>query len=149
MSYTRFLYHIVFRTKCSLNTIPESHEKDLYAYILGFVNNKNGVLYRIGGMPNHIHMLVDLPPMLSVASFMQELKIATSKWLKTNSKFPDFQGWAEGYAAFTYSLKEKETIINYIKNQKEHHKVETFESEYRRFIEESGIQIDEKYFLKD
>ncbi|MBP5667464.1 MAG: IS200/IS605 family transposase [Salinivirgaceae bacterium] len=149
MSYTRFLYHIVFRTKCSLNTIPESHEKDLYAYILGFVNNKNAVLYRIGGMPNHIHMLVDLPPMLSVASFMQELKIATSKWLKTNSEFPDFQGWAEGYAAFTYSLKEKETVINYIKNQKEHHKVETFESEYRRFIEESGIQIDEKYFLKD
>ena len=149
MSYTRFLYHIVFRTKCSLNTIPESHEKDLYAYILGLVNNKNAVLYRIGGMPNHIHMLVDLPPMLSVASFMQELKIATSKWLKTNSEFPDFQGWAEGYAAFTYSLKEKETVINYIKNQKEHHKVETFESEYRRFIEESGIQIDEKYFLKD
>ncbi len=149
MSYTRFLYHIVFRTKCSLNTIPESHERDLYAYILGFVNNKNAVLYRIGGMPNHIHMLVDLPPMLSVASFMQELKIATSKWLKTNSEFPDFQGWAEGYAAFTYSLKEKETVINYIKNQKEHHKVETFESEYRRFIEESGIQIDEKYFLKD
>ncbi|MBR3567139.1 MAG: IS200/IS605 family transposase [Salinivirgaceae bacterium] len=149
MSYTRFLYHIVFRTKCSLNTIPESHEKDLYAYILGFVNNKNAVLYRIGGMPNHIHMLVDLPPMLSVASFMQELKIATSKWLKTNSEFPNFQGWAEGYAAFTYSLKEKETVINYIKNQKEHHKVETFESEYRRFIEESGIQIDEKYFLKD
>ena len=149
MSYTRLLYHIVFRTKCSLNTIPESHEKDLYAYILGFVNNKNAVLYRIGGMPNHIHMLVDLPPMLSVASFMQELKIATSKWLKTNSEFPDFQGWAEGYAAFTYSLKEKETVINYIKNQKEHHKVETFESEYRRFIEESGIQIDEKYFLKD
>ena len=149
MSYTRFLYHIVFRTKCSLNTIPESHEKDLYAYILGFVNNKNAVLYRIGGMPNHIHMLVDLPPMLSVASFMQELKIATSKWLKTNSEFPDFQGWAEGYAAFTYSLKEKETVINYIKNQKEHHKAETFEDEYRRFIEESGIQIDEKYFLKD
>ncbi len=149
MSYTRFLYHIVFRTKCSLNTIPESHERDLYAYILGFVNNKNAVLYRIGGMPNHIHMLVDLPPMLSVASFMQELKIATSKWLKTNSEFPDFQGWAEGYAAFTYSLKEKETVINYIKNQKEHHKVETFENEYRRFIEESGIQIDEKYFLKD
>lgn len=149
MSYTRFLYHIVFRTKCSLNTIPESHERDLYAYILGFVNNKNAVLYRIGGMPNHIHMLVDLPPMLSVASFMQELKIATSKWLKTNSEFPNFQGWAEGYAAFTYSLKEKETVINYIKNQKEHHKAETFEDEYRRFIEESGIQIDEKYFLKD
>lgn len=118
MSYTRFLYHIVFRTKCSLNTIPESHEKDLYAYILGFVNNKNAVLYRIGGMPNHIHMLVDLPPMLSVASFMQELKIATSKWLKTNSEFPDFQGWAEGYAAFTYSLKEKEIVINYIKKSK-------------------------------
>jgi REP element-mobilizing transposase RayT len=113
------------------------------------VNNKNAVLYRIGGMPNHIHMLVDLPPMLSVASFMQELKIATSKWLKTPSEFPDFQGWAEGYAAFTYSLKEKETVINYIKNQKEHHKVETFESEYRRFIEESGLEIDEIYFLKD
>ncbi|MBO7432170.1 MAG: IS200/IS605 family transposase [Salinivirgaceae bacterium] len=149
MSYTRFLYHIVFRTKCSMNVISESHEKDLYAYIYGFIKNKGAVLYRIGGMPNHIHLLVDIPPSLSVSSFMQELKTSSSRWLKSNQDFSQFQGWAEGYAAFTYSLNEKETIINYIMNQKEHHRVETFEDEYRHFIEESGIKIDEKYFLKD
>ena len=60
MSYTRFLYHIVFRTKCSMNVISESHEKDLYAYIYGFIKNKGAVLYRISGMPNHIHLLVDI-----------------------------------------------------------------------------------------
>ncbi len=122
MSYTRLLYHIVFRTKNSMNTIPEEHEKELYAYILGIVNNKKSKLYRIGGVSNHIHMLVDIHPSFAVSDFMKELKEYSSKWLLKNPNFPDFSGWAVSFAAFSYNLKEKQTIINYIMNQKEHHK---------------------------
>lgn len=149
MSYTRLLHHIVFRTKRSENTICEEHERDLYAYLFGIAKNKSVYVYRIGGMPNHIHLLVDIPPMLALADFMRELKEKSSKWLKSNANFPQFNGWGESYAAFSYNINERETISNYIKNQKEHHKKITFEQEYRLFLEENGIEIDEKYFLKD
>lgn len=149
MSYTQLLYHIVFRTKKSKNTIPEQHEKELYAYIMGIINNKKSKLYRIGGMPNHIHLLVDIHPTIAVSDFMKELKEYLSKWLSPNPNFPDFEGWAVSFAGFTYSAKEKQIIIDYIKNQKEHHKKVSFEEEYRQFLIENGINIDERYFLKD
>ncbi|MDR1984413.1 MAG: hypothetical protein LBQ28_06295 [Prevotellaceae bacterium] len=75
--------------------------------------------------------------------------IMGSKWLSKNTNFPDFEGWAVGFAGFTYNLFDKQTIVNYIKNQKEHHKTVNFETEYRQFLTDNGIEIDEKYFLKE
>jgi hypothetical protein len=69
--------------------------------------------------------------------------------MKESGLFPNFRGWGIKYCAFTYSLKERETIINYIKNQQEHHKKETFKEEIRRFFEENGIEKDEKWFWED
>jgi len=149
MSYTRLLYHIVFRTKHGKNTIPEQHEKELYAYMMGIISNKKSKLYRIGGVGNHIHLLVDIHPTFAVSDFMKELKEYSSKWMKTNPNFSEFEGWATSFAAFTYNLNDKQTIIDYIKNQKEHHKTVSFEEEYRNFLIENGIEIDERYFLKD
>ena len=149
MSYYRNTYHIVFRTKYSQCTIFEESERDLYAYILGFCNNSKCKLYRIGGMPDHIHMLVDIPPTVALSSFMNKLKSETSKWLKQNHNFPMFSGWGEGYACFTYAFDDLDTVKNYIRNQKEHHRVETFANEYRRLIESQGINIDERFFLND
>jgi putative transposase len=149
MSYTRLLYHIVFRTKYGRNTIPELHEKELYAYIMGIVNNKKSKLYRIGGTGNHIHLLVDIHPSFALSDFMKELKEYSSKWLLKNPNFPDFEGWAISFAGFTYNVNDKQTIINYIINQKEHHKSVSFEKEYRQFLIDNAIEIDERYFLKD
>lgn len=116
---------------------------------MGIVNNKKSKLYRIGGTENHIHLLVDIHPTYAVSDFMKELKEYSSKWLKQNSNFPDFEGWAVSFAAFTYNLNDKDVIINYIKNQKEHHRTVNFEDEYRKFLLDNGIEIDERYFLKD
>lgn len=149
MSYTRLLYHIVFRTKYGKPTIPEAHEKELYAYIMGIIKNKKSKLYRIGGTENHIHLLVDIHPTIALSDFMKELKEYSSKWLAKNPHFPDFECWAVSFAGFTYSLNDKQKIINYIKNQKTHHKTVSFEKEYRRFLTDNGIDIDERRFLKD
>ena len=67
--------------------------------------------------------------------------------MKECGKFTKFSGWQDGYGAFTYSVKEKNVIINYIKNQKEHHKSESFYDEYKRLLIENGIEFDEKYLL--
>ncbi|MCL1919996.1 MAG: IS200/IS605 family transposase [Kiritimatiellaeota bacterium] len=149
MSYTKLLYHVVFRTKYGKNTIPEQHEKELYAYILGIINNKKSKLYRIGGIENHLHLLIDIHPTFAVSDFMKELKEYSSKWLTKNPNFPDFEGWAVSFAAFSYNLSDKQKIINYIINQKEHHRRVSFEEEYRQFLIENGVEINEKYFLAD
>ena len=149
MSYTTSYYHIVFRTYRSEPTISADHERDLYAYIYGIAQNLHCQTYRIGGMPDHVHIFVSLPPSLPAAEFVQRVKTSTSKWMKGNPFFPLFRGWSREYAGFSYSLRDKDMIVGYIMRQKEHHHKVTFAEEYRSFLEENGIKIDERYFLKD
>jgi putative transposase len=145
-SYRQHLYHIVFRTKNSRPTIKQDHVTDLYAYIGGIVKHKNSHLYRINGVENHLHILTDLHPSIAPADFMREVKASSSLWMKNSNLFPQFIGWEEGYGSFTCSYRDVNRLIEYIKNQQEHHKKETFEEEYRRILMESGITPDEKYF---
>ena len=149
MSYYNLTYHIVFSTYRRMCTIDERHERDLYAYILGFIENIQGKLYRVDGMPDHVHLLVSIPPHVAVSEFVRRLKYSTSKWLKGNPAFPLFTGWGEGYAAFTYSKEQIPIVRQYIINQKNHHQHATFAEEYRKFILDNGGTIDEKYFLND
>jgi len=149
MSYTQLMYHIVIRTKYSTPSIPNEHSEELYRYIWGFIKNKKSYLYRVNGMPDHIHILVGLHSTLSLADFVRDLKTSTNSWLKSNGNFPEFRAWGEKYGAFTVFYQGKEGIIEYIKNQRKHHQDESFTDEYRRLINESGIEIDEQYFLDD
>ena len=149
MSYTNLVYHIVFRTYRSEPTIAEANERELYAYILGYANNHRAKLYRIGGMPDHLHLLVSIPPHIAVSEFVRGLKLATHNWLKGNPRFPRFNGWGAGYAAFTYSRDRIPVVKQYIVNQKEHHRSTSFAEEYRKIIVDGGAEIDEKYFLLD
>jgi len=97
-------------------------------------------------MEDHIHILCDLHPTIALADYVRDIKTSSSIWLKQSGKFSDFIGWVDGYAALTYAWKDKEMIVNYIKNQQEHHKIESFNDELRRLLKEHGIEIDEKYF---
>jgi putative transposase len=145
-SYRQILYHLVFRTKNSRKAIVHEHSRELYAYIMGFIRNKNCFLYRINGIEDHIHILCDLHPSIALADFMRDLKTASSLWIKQSGKFPEFSGWAEGYAALTYSYRDKNKIVRYIKNQQEHHRKKSFEKELKRLLEKQGVVIDERYF---
>ena len=118
----------------------------LFAYIIGIIENKNCHLYRINGMEDHIHILSDLHPSIALADYVRDIKTSTSLWLKQNPVFSKFRGWAEGYAALTYSYENKDQIINYIKNQQLHHRKVSFYDELKELLESSGIQINEKYF---
>lgn len=147
-SYRQIIYQIVYRTKHSHKTLKLSQNEKLFKYIWGIIKKKNCHLYRINGMEEHIHILTDLKPTIALADFVRDIKTASSIWLKDSDDFPDFIGWADGYGAFTYSHWDKEKLINYVKNQQEHHNKESFEEEYRRLLVENGVEIDERYFLK-
>ena len=150
MSYTRCLYHVIFRTKCSQLTLPIGPDDELYNYIAGIAKNKRCVPYRINGMPDHIHILTSLAPVISVADFVKEVKNATSVWLKNKRElFPYFNGWAVGYAALSYGVDAIYNITEYIRNQKEHHRGISFKDELRGLLVAEHVDIDETYFLKD
>ena len=147
MSYRQIFYQIVFGTKRREATIADAHSEELYKYISGTIKNKNCKLYRINGVEDHIHIFSDLHPSVSLADYIKDIKVSSSIWMKANGKFPNFNGWQDSYGAFTYSIKEKDTIINYVKNQKEQHRSESFFDEYKRLLIENGIEFDEKYLL--
>ncbi|NDV95777.1 IS200/IS605 family transposase [Dysgonomonas sp. 521] len=148
-AYRQILYHIIFRTKGSKKSINKEHSVDLYKYIWGIIKNKQCILFRINGMEDHIHILSDLHPSVALADYIKDIKVSSSIWIKKSGLFPDFDGWAIKYCALTYSYKERDTIINYIKNQQEHHKQESFQEEIKRFFVEQGIDLDERWFWED
>jgi REP element-mobilizing transposase RayT len=117
----------------------------LYKYIWGILQNKRCHLYRINGVEDHLHIVTHLHPSVALAGLIKDIKIASSLFIKEQSLFPDFVSWQEGYGAFTYSIKERERLINYVKNQEEHHKKSSFKEEFIALLNEHGVAFDEKY----
>lgn len=146
-TYTQILYQIVFSTKNREHTLVKEKQKELYQYIWGILKNKSCHLYQIGGITDHIHILTHLHPNIAQSSLIKDLKLSSNEYVKKQNLFPDFKGWQEGYGAFTYSIKYKNNLINYIKNQEEHHKNKTFKEEFIELLDEHGIEFEEKYLL--
>jgi REP element-mobilizing transposase RayT len=141
MSHTRFLYHIVFRTKGGKPLIGCSWEGELYKYLGGIVKGWKGVPIIINGMPDHVHLLVLLAP-CDFPAFMRELKAYSSKWAKQHE--PDF-AWQRRYGAFTVSSSVADKVREYIKNQKIHHAKLTFEDEYLSLLSKHNVEFDRTY----
>jgi REP element-mobilizing transposase RayT len=115
----------------------------------GYIKKKKCVLYRVNGLPEHIHLFVQLHPTIAVSDFVRDLKTSTHAWLDNSPNFPDFDSWGKKYAAISYCVRDKEMIVNYIKNQREHHNAEAFSKEFRRLLVENDIEIDEQYFMEE
>lgn len=144
-TFTQLLYQIVFSTKNAENTMELSSAENLYRYIWGILKNKNCVLYRVNGTENHIHIVTHIHPSVSVSNLVKDIKVSSSIWLKEQGVFPKFQSWQEGYGAFSYHINQKEALVNYVKNQREHHHIKTFKEEFMELLKEHGIEFDEKY----
>lgn len=146
-TYRQIYYQLVFGTKYRRPTINCHHDVELYKYISAIIINKNCKPYCINGIEDHIHIMCDIHPMIRLADLVKDIKVASSLWMKECRKFPLFEGWQEGYGAFTYSIRERDKIINYIKRQKEHHQKENSIDEYRRILDEHGVVYEEKYLI--
>ena len=146
-TYIKLLYHIVFSTKNREKTIPKEHKKELFKYVWGTIKNKKCHLYQINGVEDHIHILTSVRTTITVSDFVKDIKVSSSKWMKENGLFPKFEAWQSGYGAFTVSEYEKNSLIEYIKNQEEHHKTVSFEEEYRELLKKHGIKFEEKYLF--
>jgi putative transposase len=144
-TFTQFLYHIVFATKDRTAVLRASHREDLFKFIWGILQQKDCHLYRIGGVDDHIHILCAIHPSIAVSNLVKDIKVATSQCIKAENMFPGFDGWQDGYGAFTCSWSDRDRLIEYIKNQEEHHRKLTFRDELVSFLNEAGINFDPKY----
>ena len=145
MSYVQIFIHAVVRTYKSEHTLPtDEQRKSLYRIMHGIIKNNGSRLYRINSMSDHVHLFFTLPATFSISDFMRVLKASSSKAIKGIAGFEKFKAWGEGYAGLSYSLRDKDMIVNYIINQQEHHKKVSFKDEYKAFIQEMGLEFDER-----
>ena len=146
-TFTQIIYQIVFSTKNRERTLTKNNRVELFNYIGGILKNKNCHLYRINGVEDHLHIVTHIHPTISLSSLVKDIKLASSSHIKENNLFEEFTSWQVGYGAFTYSIKEKDRLIEYVKNQEEHHKIITFREEYIELLLEQEIEFDEKYLF--
>jgi len=144
-SFVKFYSHIVFHTKNNKDLIPTDIEDELYSYFGGILKNLRSIPLSIGGTTNHIHILCTLPKTISLADLTEEIKKSSSKWIKTKGKrFANFY-WQDGYGGFSVSHFHIEVIRNYISNQKKHHMTTSAMEEYKKLLDDNGVEYDEKY----
>ena len=120
MPYWRLFYHIVWGTKNRLELIDPAWEKDLHGYIWGKATALECLPHAIGGISDHIHVAISIPPKLSVATLIGQLKGASSHHVNKTYADGSFM-WQTEYGVFSFSEKALPSIVNYINNQKQHH----------------------------
>lgn len=138
--------HAVINTYNRKMTIDPTHAEDLYRFIWALLRERDCHLHRIGGIENHIHILFDLNPQHSLMGVMRDIKRESSKWMKASGLFPAFEGWGKEYFACGRSHESLDTVIAYIRNQREHHYNSgvTFEDEFRTLLQQESIPWDDR-----
>lgn len=144
-SFGSLHFHIVFSTKNRQPLIDVELQPRLYEYIGGILRAEKSVLLAAGGMPDHVHLLVSLSRELSIAETLRLVKANSSKWI--HETFPDRKlfAWQAGYGAFSVSYSNLPDVKSYLARQIEHHRVRTFQDEFRDFLRKHELEWDERY----
>ena len=143
-TYLSLHYHLVFGTKNREPLIAPEWRARLHEYLGGTISGLGGFPQGIGGVADHVHLLVGLRATHCLADVLRELKKASSVWVHENSGLQSF-AWQEGYAAFTVSATVRESVRSYIAHQEEHHRARSFREELMGMLEKAGIEYDPKY----
>lgn len=144
LDYLSLHYHLVFSTRERTPLITAPLLPRLHDYLGGTVRGLGGFPQGIGGVADHVHLLVGLKATHCLADFMRELKKASSVWMHDEAPISDF-AWQEGYAAFTVSATAREAVQRYIANQADHHRRRTFREELIALLQRAEVKYDEKY----
>ena len=143
-TYTSLHYHLIFATKNREPLITADWRNQLHEYLGGTVRGLDGIPQGVGGVADHVHLLVALKATHCLSDFMRELKKVSSVWAKEIMLQKGF-GWQTGYAAFTVSASARTAVQQYIASQEEHHLQKSFREELVEFLQKSGVGFDERY----
>ena len=147
-TYTQIYIMLVFAVQGKQNLITNEHEEEIHRYITGIIQNKSQKLLQINGMPDHVHILVSIKPDYSISDLVRDIKSNSSKFINEKEWFLGKFHWQVGFGAFSYSRSQINKVIQYIQNQKEHHKKISFKVEYKKLLDSFGIEYDERYIFQ-
>ena len=144
-SFTSSLYHCAFSTKGRRRLITPALQSRLWPFMGGIARQNDMKALVIGGVEDHVHLLLSLPSTLAIAKAIQLVKGGSSKWV--HDTFPEHRafGWQEGYGAFSIGVSQTDRTIAYINSQADHHRKKTFQEEMLAILKRHGIQYDERY----
>ncbi len=147
-TYSQIYIQLVFAVKGRQSLITENMEAPLYKYISGIIENQKQKLYIIGGMPDHVHILVSINPSVAISALVREIKEHSTKFINSQNLIVGKFQWQEGFGAFSYSKSQVPNVIEYIKNQKQHHAQKTFKDEYLEILNKNEIKYKEEYLFE-
>ena len=147
-TYSQIYLQIVFSVKGRQNLISKNWKEELYKYICGIVNGKEQKVYAIGGVADHIHILVSIKPTIALSDLVTDIKANSSKWINEKGFIKGKFQWQEGFGAFSYAHSQLDIIIAYINNQEQHHLKKTFRDEYTELLKKFNVQYDENYLFE-
>ncbi len=143
-TYCSSLYHCVFSTKERRRIIAPEIQPRLWAYMGGIAREHDSKALAIGGMGDHVHLLLSLPSSLSIATAMREIKGGSSRWMHQDCGLPGFE-WQEGYGAFSIGPSQVEATVAYIAAQEVHHRKRDFQAEFIAILKKHRIEYDPRY----
>jgi putative transposase len=146
-TYRQHYFHLIWSTKKRLPQISSDVQLRLYPYLGAITRNHSAKLLEVGGMPDHVHLLVELSVVDKFSYFIRDVKASSSLWIHKN--FPNLHdfAWQEGYGSFSVSYSALESVQKYIQNQEKHHAKVSFQEEYLKFLALHGIKYDERFVL--
>jgi REP element-mobilizing transposase RayT len=141
-TYVQNVIHVVFSTKDRRKIIPEEFQPRLCAYVAGICKKLGAHVHAVGGMEDHIHFLIQIPPTSAVAKAISTIKSNSSRWASEDGY--NF-AWQQGYTAFSVSSSNIPAVIRYVRNQKAHHKKMDFDAEFVALLKRHGMEFDPKF----
>ncbi len=138
---TNLLYHVVFSTKDREHLIIPELRDDLHRYMGGIIRGEGG----IGGLSDHIHMVINLKPIHALSDVMKKVKGNSSKWLNEQNRLTGRFSWQDGYGAFSVSESPISTVIRYVREQAKHHRSQSFKDEFIRLLKHHRVEYNEQY----
>jgi len=143
-THTCLLTHLIFSTKYRLPLLDDRIRGRVFAYMNGIIQEIGGKTIIIDGRPDHAHVLASLPARLAISDAMRTVKANSSRWITEEGLLPDF-AWQTGYGAFSIGRSERDTVIDYIKDQLAHHRTVTYQDEYLRLLHEYDVDYDPRF----
>ena len=148
-SHHGILIHVVFSTKQRFKILHKDWRDDLFAYMGGIATEHKSKLLRSGGVEDHVHLLMKIHPKFAISDTIKLIKGNSSRWINDNKKIAARFEWQRGYGAFSVSESMSNTVKQYIENQEEHHRQQSFKDEYISFLKKHNIEYDRRYVFDD
>jgi len=147
-AFTQFYIQLVFSPKHRDRLLVEKIRPRIFEYLSGITTNLGHKSIIINGVTDHVHLFIGLNPKISVSETVKELKRSSSIFINDHKIFPGKFEWQEGYGGFSYGRSQIEKVYDYIKNQEQHHKKQTFREEYIEFLNKNEIEFEEQYLFE-